>query len=524
MLVVLVTIPAAGSVAFAQSNESNETAGDGTVETNETGGDAGGDGGSTPQVTIFEQGDNEPTITPDGSGGSGNASSSNESGNESAGNGSGNATSEQTTLGDLAGDQSSSEDGPTSVVGRPSPEGITDKIVGRVGGILYAGGVTVIEDVVNDGLGTNVPENDGYMGILGQPVEGDGSMYSQIYYDYYFVKIVPPLQDLFYLMAGVTLLYVIPAGKLLNYQTKRLGLMVIGGTVLVVASWEVATFMHYVSDSVTQFLLPDAEDILNPPGTGEGIATMDSASGAMGTLLGVSIFGWNAGMALLILQGGRHVLLAILPAWLGVILLVQWLCPVQIGRQIGSLAFWGYVGLLVYNWPTSAVFGAAEAIAFTFGMDGMSATLSDFGMTTGLFMIAAFLPVLTQATFFLAPLFAMYKKGSVANYGRSFARSRGWMDENRHREQKGGGYADPNRHHDRVTTGRGRAVADGGSSFSKTSSGVGSTPKASSGTPGVKTSSQSKPSKSSRRREVYNRIQRRQGQRFGEAKDGYNQP
>lgn len=529
VLVVLVTIPAAGSVAFAQSNESNETTGNETVETNESSvlnessadesEDEGGDedDGSTPQVTIFDRGDNEPTLTREDVEGSDNESS----GNESTGNESGDGTSGQTTLGEMAGEQSSGEDEDRSVVERPSPEGLTDKFIKRVGGVLYTGGMVVYQDIIQNGLGTAVPENDGYMGILGQPVEGDGSMYSKVYYDYYFVKIVPPLQDLFYLSAAITCFYIIPSGEILNYNTRKLGLMVIAGTVLVVASWEIATLMHWISDTGTQFLLPEADEMLREPGSEKGIATMESTSAMVGTLLGVSIFGWNAGMAMLVLQGGRHALLVPLPAWLGVIFIFQWVIPIGVTRKIGSLAFWGYVGLLVYNWPTAALIGAGAAIEYTFGMAGMSGVLADFGVTTGMFTIAAFLPVLTQATFFLAPLFAMYKKGSVANYGRSYARNRGWMDDNRRREQKGGGYAHPNRHHDRATTGRGRAVADGGSTTSKTPSGVGSTPSAS-GTPGVKSSRGSKRSKTSRRREIYNRIQRQQGQRFGEAKDGYN--
>lgn len=466
VLVVLVVTPVFAPVALAQENQSNETVNETTNATaNETAGSDDGDGEGSDsgdddrveQVSFFDQPNNQPAVTPEDTGeGAGNAS-----GNES---GQANESGEQ-TLGGL-----SSESGGGDGNGGPSRSymdstSVTDEIVSRIAGLLYAGGEVMIEDGFNDMMGTPYPENSGYQGILGFPEEGGDNNYSSLFHDYFLPKVVPILRFGLYAAIGVTFFYLWPAAPFFGFNIKKMALMIVAGIGLVMVSWELATLFQFGADAMTDHFLPDADDLLNPPGDGNGIGTLESTSGPIGLLLGVSIFGWQAGLALITMQGARQVILSIAPAWLGVILILQWFGP-RIVRRVGSVLFWGYIGITYMNVPTAAILGAAHDVAFTFGYDGPVGAAANAGTTMGLFMIGLFLPIMFSGVFFIAPMMVMYQTGgSVAGAARSRINRRFGYGQGE-REQRGGGHADPNRHHrsgtTRQTTQCRRAMADGG--------------------------------------------------------------
>ena len=477
-VVLLLTISTGAAVGFAvaQENQTNESA-----DNESSGSSEDSDDGGTPQVRFFEEGENPPAITPDedgtSDGGSG-SESSNETTNESSNgslNESGNeSSSQEMTFGDLtdSGDEENEDSSTINAYSRPSASGVTDEILTRIAAVLYAGFEAMVEDVFNEGLGTEVPNNNGYRGILGHPEEGAG-MFADIYYNFYFPKIIRPIRSLIPLMMAFSYFFIWPAKPFrggANSIMKDI-LRYAGAVAVIVISWEVASFMLYISDAGTQWLLPDTEDLLNSPESGadEGIATVDSAAGPVGALLGITIFGWNAGLAMLGIQGARHIFNAGFPAILGLIFVFQFFGPRRI-RQIGSAAFWGSVGALVMNWPTAGVLGFAHAVGFDFGVGGAGGTLMDAGVTMGLFALAVFLPAIVPLGFIAMPIFTFVTgRGSPLQTAQRSASKRFGWDVGPKKTPWGGGsydsgtdYTNKQQSAQRDTQSRRRAMADGG--------------------------------------------------------------
>ncbi|WP_157972372.1 hypothetical protein [Saliphagus sp. LR7] len=282
--------------------------------------------------------------------------------------------------------------------------------------------VELIDDVVNQLLGTPTIENDGAWGILGTPVDaetaaevdqaeneqnGAGGFSAQIYTNLYnsvYLEFVIPLIGAVVGLMALTVL----VGPALSAFTQRRMVSVIGSAALavflIVASWEFAALMHAFSDGVTQHFLP----------TGEEVMTEDraAAGGPLAAMLGLSIISGSTSIALLAMHAVRHILLFLYPIVLPALFLLAYWGGHRRVKQTGSFFIWQWYGLLVWNWPTAVLLRAAYELEWTFHSSG----LVNFAMTMGIFLIAVGLPIAISGSF---GLIGMSMRGVMASTASS---------------------------------------------------------------------------------------------------------
>lgn len=312
---------------------------------------------------------------------------------------------------------------------------------------MYVATEILIDDVFNNMLGTPTPENDGWQGILGQPV---GDTYSDLYEEVYMDLILPPVFQFMILGFIAFSLFVVPFSPITGQRVWRVLLGMFGAAALILLAWNFASLLHHVSDAVTMWFLPQSDDFLNGAGLAEE-AGLELASGPLAVLLGVYFASWNVGIGLLLIHGMRQAILFFMPTILPIILVGMYFGP-KTSKAAFSVLFWQYIGLLVMNWPTALLLSIAYHVNFDFGM-GEVGTLPNLAATIGLFIFAIGIPLLVQSSFLGGSLVAIIMKGSMLSAGASTARryfpSGSMGGAARSAAKRGGGYINPVSRHTR---------------------------------------------------------------------------
>ncbi|WP_245998567.1 hypothetical protein [Halalkalicoccus subterraneus] len=321
-----------------------------------------------------------------------------------------------------------------------SPEENAKDLAEWLRGQLRGATVYLVDEVINDMLGTPTPENDGWHGILGQPV---GETYSDLYEEVYMQMILPPAFQFMIIGFIFFTLFVVPFSPMTGQRVWSVLLAMFGAGALVMLSWNVASLLHHVSDAVTMWFLPQGEEILasgdpNNPFSEENIKLN---AGPLAVGLGVYLASWNVGLMLALIHGIRHAVLFLMPTILPIILVGMYFGP-RTSKAAFSVLFWQYIGLLVMNWPTALLLSIGYHVGFDFGM-GAAGSLANMAVTIGVIILAVVLPLTIQTSFLGGSLVAIITKGSVLSTGMNTARrvlpSRGDTS----RLKRGGGYINP---------------------------------------------------------------------------------
>lgn len=353
-------------------------------------------------------------------------------------------------LGDETDDEADTDDGAaggTEQVGGDglgpnlSPEDNAEALAEWFIGLMYRATEALIDDVFNNMLGTPTPENDGWQGILGQPV---GETYSELYEEVYMQMILPPVfQFMILAFIGFTL-FVVPFSPLTGQRVWSVLLGMFGAAALVLFAWNFASLLHHVSDAVTMWFLPQSEDFLSESGLTEE-AELELASGPLAVLLGAYFASWNVGLGLLMIHGARQAILFFMPTVLPIILVGMYFGP-KASKAAFSVLFWQYVGLLVMNWPTALLLSTAYHVGFDFGL-GPAGSLANFAATVGLFAFAVGIPLFVQTSFLGGSLVAIVMKGSVlsagANTAQKYVPTGAVGGAAKSAAKRGGGYINP---------------------------------------------------------------------------------
>ncbi|MCL7418733.1 MAG: hypothetical protein M8354_12970, partial [Halalkalicoccus sp.] len=321
-----------------------------------------------------------------------------------------------------------------------SPEENAEDLAEWLRDQLRGATVYIVDEVINDMLGTPTPENDGWHGILGQPV---GDTYSDLYEEVYLQMILPPAFQFMIIGFIFFTLFVVPFSPMTGQRVWSVLLAMFGAGALVMLSWNVASLLHHVSDAVTMWFLPQGEEILasgdpNNPFSEENIKLN---AGPLAVGLGVYLASWNIGLMLALIHGIRHAILFLMPTILPIILVGMYFGP-RTSKAAFSVLFWQYIGLLVMNWPTALLLSIGYHVGFDFGM-GAAGSLANMAVTIGVIILAVVLPLTIQTSFLGGSLVAIITKGSVLSAGMNTARrvlpSRGEST----RSKRGGGYINP---------------------------------------------------------------------------------
>lgn len=347
-----------------------------------------------------------------------------------------------------SGDEGAS-DGRTEQVGSdigPSfdPAENAERLSEWLEGFLHDGMVFFIDEVFNNMLGTPTPENDGWEGILGQPVD---ETYSQLYEEVFIDKIMLPMFMFMSLAFTGYVLFIMPWAGITGQRVMPALLTMFGAVALVLFAWNFATLLHHVSDAMTMWFLPSGEELVRTEGLESDVDFSEDnhelRTGALAAAVGLKLAGWNIGLVLLVIHGVRQAILFFMPVLLGPILAGMYFGP-RVSKAAFSIVFWQYIGLLVMNWPTALILSMAYHVNYTFGLGGEAGALANVAVMMGMFIIALGIPVIVNGSLLGGSLVAILMKGSVMNAGASKVRNHlPSTDGIKSRAKKGGGYINP---------------------------------------------------------------------------------
>lgn len=286
--------------------------------------------------------------------------------------------------------------------------------------MLAAGYVFIIDDVVNELLGTPRPVNNGTDGMFGTPVEDPDVPSSHIYAQLFDEFLMP---DLAPIIGGILVLGGILAalGPVMNVISRGISREIYTGLMItvmaVVAYWDFITLLHTTSHLGTQFLLPDSTEIAED--------AMNVAAGPLGAVFGMVLFGWSKGVLLLLMQAARWGLLVVYPFAFLFLVIGAYAIPINAVKMVSSFFIWQYYGLLVMNWPTAFLLRIALRVDFDqmfpeSAVGEAAAGVLSLAVTMGFWIAAFAIPFLVMGSFGLASIlgrgmFATKLAGGVAS-------------------------------------------------------------------------------------------------------------
>jgi|AntDeeMinimDraft_5_1070356.scaffolds.fasta_scaffold03521_5 hypothetical protein len=276
------------------------------------------------------------------------------------------------------------------------------------------GAASILTDLYNLAFSTPVPENSGWNGVLGTPVDTEAN---QTFHALYQTLLVGKLYPVTYSLLSVAIVFmaISMAGnpfmshhEVVNYLIKL---------VLAIMYWAFAwvgvTLMHGAVNDITLWIRPSPEVM------GELVTNVEALSaGAVGAYLvgsgGILTTLFTLGVEL----GMRRVLLVyVFPYLMPALLLVLYLSPWQRLRGYASMAIWQYVNVLTMTIPIAVLLKAAAVVSLEIqGKPDVVAML----ILVALFGVAALFPVIT--TYFYIQMPGTAKK--AAKRGASGAYSR----------------------------------------------------------------------------------------------------
>lgn len=256
-------------------------------------------------------------------------------------------------------------------------------------------------------IGTPVPQNDGWLGVFGEPTGRFQAGYEAILEDILY-PLIPQIVAIAIMAVGILLML---GGLRGRYRAGKLVFAVCAGTVVVGFAWTWASFNHALADAITMAIAPSAEELTDST---ESLAK--SAGGPIAAALGIATVGWGEAIAIAVIYGGRRALLEAGPYGMAFILLVQFFGPHRYVRIIGTVAHLQYLALVYMTVPAAIIFRIAYSLNWAFSPEG---AVNVF-VTLGLFLGVIIWPFFSSASALLAPfLLGRYgKRGADAMFDR----------------------------------------------------------------------------------------------------------
>ncbi len=277
--------------------------------------------------------------------------------------------------------------------------------------VAAAAYVFLIDDVANELLGTPRPVNDGSSGVFGYPIEDSdvpsSVAYSQLFHEFFIPNVMPLVGGIIGFVLLGTLLGP-PLAVLGRGSARSVFIGVLTLAFALIVYWDFISFLHHMSHWVTQWFLPEGEEIVED--------AVDGAAGPLGAIVAMSIFGATKGVILVLMQATRWALLMVAPFALPFLLVGAYAGYFSTVKMISSFFIWQYYGLLVMNWPTAFLLRIAATVDFegTFDLSTESAAdealaetvaaVLTLAVTMGIWIAALAIPFLIAGSFGLASI------------------------------------------------------------------------------------------------------------------------
>lgn len=276
------------------------------------------------------------------------------------------------------------------------------------------GAAKILTNLYNLAFDTPVPENSGWKGILGTPVDTKGN---QAFYTLYQKLLVEKLYPVTYslLSIGIVFMAISLAGNpfMSHHQVVDYFIKLILGIMYWAFAWTGVTLMHGVVNDITMWLRPSPEVM------GALITNVEAlAAGAVAAYF-VGSGGILATLFTLAIELGirRVLLLYVFPYIFPVLLLVLYLSPWRRLRWYASMGIWQYVNVLTMVIPMAILLKAAAVVSL--GLENKSDIVA-MVILVALFAIAMIIPFITTYLYIQMPGTATKatKMGLSKAYGR----------------------------------------------------------------------------------------------------------
>jgi hypothetical protein len=276
------------------------------------------------------------------------------------------------------------------------------------------GAANILTNLYNLAFKTPVPENSGWKGVLGTPVDTKAN---QTFYTLFQKLLVDKLYPVTYslLTVGIVFMAISMAGNpfMSHHQVVDYFIKLVLGIMYWAFAWTGVTLMHGVVNGITKWIRPSPEVmgalVTNVEALSAG-ATAAYFAGSGGILATLFSLGLELGMR-------RVLLLYVFPYIFPVLLLVLYLAPWRRLRGYASMAIWQYVNVLTMVIPIAVLLKGAAVVSLS--LEGKSSVVSML-ILVALFLVAATIPFISTYFFIQMPGTAKKsaKKGASGAWNR----------------------------------------------------------------------------------------------------------
>jgi hypothetical protein len=254
-------------------------------------------------------------------------------------------------------------------------------------------------------LGTPVPKNTGWHGILGEPTNQPfKSLYNKL-----LVSIIYPLMNYLLGLSVIFLGISLAVNPFMSrYRIWDLIIKFTTGLFLYAFSWPAITIMHGVVYDITNFIVPNASMVTK---SATNLLAFGSAIPVAAYLGGASV-GFTSLLGVGLVFGLRQILLTtIFPYIFAPLVLTAYIAPWSGMRRFAHTMIWQYVNVLTMVIPMALVLRAAVVVKWSWGFGGFAAVL----VILGLFLLMAAYPIVGVYLFLQVPGLVRSGASSVAS-------------------------------------------------------------------------------------------------------------
>lgn len=248
-------------------------------------------------------------------------------------------------------------------------------------------------------LGTPTPENNGYLGIFGEPTGRFQPLYDSVLGDVFY----PMLSELIF----ITLMLMVMVQLINSIRGKYIGgkllFHFLAGVAIIAFGWTYISLVHHFVDALTLTIAPSPDELTATPA--QALETLTSQLFVIG---GMATLGIIQSLALVAIYGTRQAILHVGPVLFPFLLYLAYLGPHEYIRAAGSIAIWQYYAVLVYTLPVAVGLRFAHGLSWGLSADGFVNAIISLGLVN--LMILG--PVLISSALFFIPLILKLSSGA----------------------------------------------------------------------------------------------------------------
>ncbi|WP_227380878.1 hypothetical protein [Haladaptatus halobius] len=242
-------------------------------------------------------------------------------------------------------------------------------------------------------VGTPYPTNDGYLGILGYPVENQNPNWNDVFWKLYVPYVGSTSMILLVLNHWLSGIKVTMPGIGRNLDGGDLLVKTTAGGMFIGLWWQLGTAIARLNNAFATTLAPSGAEMVT---TLNGLAKV--ASGGVLTILLTQGASLSEVFALALMFGTRHALIILYQVCMPILVIMALTAPAEWMRGFFARLAWHYLTLLILVFPAAFLLRLGLIIDFDFGFGPLGDVLVGTGFLGGAILSVAILGWTSIAT------------------------------------------------------------------------------------------------------------------------------